>query len=433
MWNQTLLPRRCLFAGSLVAAMLLVLSPAAMNPRQRGARGARAEAFNLAPGRLLAPVVEAAQQNAPDSQYEVPWNGTLWQTMPNFTWAACGVTDHTRTVLNIAQGQWSYAASNQGVPIQFTELPCTGGASQAEIRIFEASSTDLSVGGTPDVDVFGLTLAFDANNQRCVIDVPPPCVAGSPKVYLFTDSWEQSGLTYAQAAKTVAHELGHVIGLGHAHFCNFESVMAQDCEPVLPGLGADDVQSIDALVDYVRAYFNESPLNAQPIVASPANPAPPATTVTYHAGYNLVGGPRGTVFGSASGPLYSMLPGDSAYRSIPVTQAAYDGYGYWAYFTRDATVQLTGSGSPFYSAVVAPHKWFLLGNDSSSGPMRVLGAEAVYEYDTPNAQYRMSTTLEPGQGAWVLPDKNGLIAVASTSLTRDQVRCYLNLGSPASC
>jgi len=433
MWNQAHSPGRYWFAGLLFVATLLGLSLVAMTTGQLGVRELRAQSFDWASGPPLSQVTAAAQQDASGNQFEVPWNGTLWQTMPNFSWAACGVTDHTRTVVNVALGQWSYAASNQGIPIQFTELPCTSGTSLAQIRIFEASSTDLSLGGNPDVDVFGLTLALDANNQRCAIDVPPPCVAQSAKVYLFTDNWEQSGLTYAQAAKTVAHELGHAIGLGHAHFCNFESVMAQDCEPVLPGLGADDVQSIDALVDYVRTYFNEPPLNAQPVVATAPDPAPPATTVTYHAGYNLVSGPRGTLFKDASGPLYSMLSGDSAYRSIPATQAAYDGYGYWAYFTQDETVQLKGGGSPFYSAVVAPHKWFLLGSDVSSGPMRVLGADAVYEYDTPNAQYRTSTTLEPGQGAWVLPDKNGLIAVASTSLTRDQVRCYLNLGSPASC
>jgi hypothetical protein len=388
---------------------------------------------SVIPSAATAPVLAEPQPTSPGSQFEVPWNGTVWASMPNFTWAACGLTDHTRSAVDVALGQWSYAATSQGIPIQFSELPCSSGSTQAQIRLFEASSSDLSLSGAADVDVFGLTLAFDANNQRCGIDVAPPCVAQSAKIYLFTDSWQQSGLTYGQAAKTVAHEFGHAIGLAHAHFCNFESIMAQDCEPLLQGLGVDDVQSIDSLVDYERGYFGQAPLNAQPTNAAQAGSSGPTATITYHAGYNLVAGPRGTRFTGASGPLYSRLSGDSGYRSIPASQGTYDGYGYWAYFPQDTAVQLSGTGGLFYSAVVDPHKWFLVGNDGAGGAMRVLGAEAVYAYDTPSAQYKMSTTIQPGQGAWVLPDKNGLIAVAATSLTRDQVRCYLNLGSPTTC
>src|SRR6266567_4463103 len=112
----------------------------------------------------------ASLGGAPDTTLQVPFNGTFWATMPNFTWAACDVSKNTRKAIDLAVGQWNYAASNQGIPVKFSELPCTNGSSKAQIRIFEAEATDLP--GTPDRDVFGLTEAMDARNRICGIDVP---------------------------------------------------------------------------------------------------------------------------------------------------------------------------------------------------------------------------------------------------------------------
>lgn len=370
----------------------------------------------------------APSRPGPDSTLEVPWNGTLWQSMPNFTWAACDVSAHTRQVIDRAFGEWAYAASNQDIPVQFSELPCSTGNSAAQIRLFEGSSTDLP--GIPDVDIFGLTLARDANGRICGVDVVSSCVAVSARIYLFTDTWQSDELSYGQAAKTVAHELGHAIGLAHDHFCNFDSIMAQSCEPIFDGLGVADAESIDALVDYVRAYFNLPALHAQ---RAPDPPVSGGATVTYHAGYNLVAGPRGTHFSGVVGPLYTLLSGDAGYRSIPSSQATYDGYGYWAYFPQDVTVQLNGGETPFFSAVATPGKWFLVGNASASAAMRIHGADTVYVYDPQATQYRPSTTIQPGQAAWVRPNRDGFVWVVSTDLSQDQVRCYLELGDPSTC
>ena len=365
---------------------------------------------------------------SPDSTFAVPWNGTLWQSMPNFTWAACDVAPGTRQAIDIAIGQWQYAQQNQGVPIRFSEVPCKNGQTNAQIALFETTTRQLS--GLTNVDVFGATIALDASQRICGEDVPVNCVAQTADVILFTDNWVQDNLNFGQAAKTIAHELGHAVGLGHAHVCNFDSIMAQNCEPVLPGLGNDDVVSLDALVDYDRTFFGQASLHPQPI-ESPVSGQ--GDTVTYHAGWNFVAGPRGTRFSGAIGPLYTLVSGDSGYRSIPAGQPAIDGYGYWAYFPSDTTVTLDGSGGVFFTVLAQPGQWLMVGNDSGVGPMRILGASAAQSYDSQSGRYQATNTLNPGQGAWVLPNANGVIAVALASLTSNQLRCYLDLGNPTSC
>jgi hypothetical protein len=156
-------------------------------------------------------------------------------------------------------------------------------------------------------------------------------------------------------------------------------------------------------------------------------------SVIYRAGYNLVAGPRGTALTSARNALYTLLPDDTTYRTMSTSQPIYAGFGYWAYFPQDVTVPLNGVGRSFYSILGTPGMWFMLGNESGTTTMRVAGAQSVFVYDTPSGQYRATDTIPVGQGAWVKPDKDGLIAVYATSLSADQVRCYLDLGNPTSC
>lgn len=430
---------RSVFRGTV--AFVLLIASLLLAPRGAAARtwlplgGAEARALaEPAPASVpgdAAAIEQAADQQLPDTSLAVPWLGVIWQSFPNLTWSACDLAADTRTALNIAIQQWQYAAAYQGVPVQFSEMPCTNGKTQAQIRVSEASSSSVGNAGLPaSMDLLGLTLVQDARGRICGIDVTGPCVAQIADSYLFTDNWQKLGLSDAQEAKTIAHEFGHAVGLAVPHFCTFDSLMAQDCEPILPGLGPDDIQSINALVSYSRSYFGQSQLNVQP---APTPVSGTGLTVMYHAGWNLVAGPRGTGFAAASGSLLTYLPGDSSYESFPPSQLTYNGYGYWAYFPRDTTIVLNGGSGKFYSVDAPAGEWFLIGNENGTTPMRVIGAASVQTYDPQSGQYQSTSVLQPGQAAWVQPDRNAFIAVAATTLADAQVSCYLKLGNPTSC
>ena len=361
----------------------------------------------------------------PDAGFNVPWEGVVWQAMPNFTWAACDVDSSVREVIDIAIGQWRYAETNQGSAVHLTEVSCDA---NPEIVVGERlSSTATAAVNQPNV--LGNTVILDLQQRFCDVSDSGLCVASQAGITLFPDAWARDGLSPKQAAKTVAHEIGHAVGLGHAHLCNFETLMAENCEPILQGLGPDDIRSLDALVDYDRAYFNQSI-----ILAQPADPAPAGgVQVTYPAGWNLVAGPRGTSFAAAGAPLETLLAGDTAYRAVPATEALVGGFGYWAYFSRETTVQLSGAGEPFYTVSAPPEQWFLIGNDSGSAPMRIYGAIEALAFDPQSGKYVSIDRLQPGQAAWVAADAKGEIAVGFASLTSAQVNCYILLGSPGSC
>lgn len=367
----------------------------------------------------------AAVRAAPDAGFNVPWEGVVWRSMPDVTWAACQVSSSTMQVISMAVGQWNYAAAHQGSPVHLQQVACNP---SAQILITEAPASSFS-GGAIDPSTLGATVVLDANGNVCDPTSGQICVAQQALTVLFTDNWQTQGLTDRQAAKTVAHEIGHGVGLGHAHYCNFNSLMAQNCEPLLPGLGADDIQSLDALVPFNRSYFGLSPVAIEPQTAA----TPAGTSVTYPAGWNLVAGPRATGFSGAANPIYTLLDGDPGYRVLPASTPAESGFGYWAYFRQATTVRLSGAGGPFYSAPAQPGDWFMIGNDNATTPMRVLNASQVLVYDPQSASYKASDILQPGQGAWVEAGTGGEVDVALTSLSNAQVNCYLSLGDPSTC
>ncbi|HTE85326.1 MAG TPA: PKD domain-containing protein [Dehalococcoidia bacterium] len=145
-------------------------------------------------------------------------------------------------------------------------------------------------------------------------------------------------------------------------------------------------------------------------------PLPPATVdVSYPAGWNLVSAPSGTVLSGAADPIYGAAPFGypNAYQPLPNDTPLQEGSGYWAYFDSPVTVTLRGPGRVFARGFVS-QTYRLLGNPLTA-PATVSGGVA-YVWDPIAGQYRQTTTLRPGQGAWLYPSgyvSNLLISYAT--------------------
>jgi len=156
--------------------------------------------------------------------------------------------------------------------------------------------------------------------------------------------------------------------------------------------------------------------------AATSTPAPALTPVApgaigaqhpvlYHAGFNIVGVPSGTILSSATA-IYELSADGSSYEAVDPGQPLDGGEGYWAYFATDTTVNIPdGSNAPV--SVTAPAgQWQLVGDPSGTQPATVTGADAVYTYDPVAGQYVATTRLLPGQGAWAISLRGGTITIA---------------------
>lgn len=149
-------------------------------------------------------------------------------------------------------------------------------------------------------------------------------------------------------------------------------------------------------------------------------------TVTYPSGWDLVGGPAGTVFPV---PLFEWDPGRAGYASVNPQGGAVAGQGYWAYFPVPASVTLN-SPTPSY---VSPHggefswladpetstsldvpagEWVQVANPSACRMAKVFKADAVYTYEPADHSYRATSILAPGRGAWVYLSAAGRVDLA---------------------
>ena len=82
---------------------------------------------------------------------------------------------------------------------------------------------------------------------------------------------------------------------------------------------------------------------------------------SYPAGWNLVSGPEGSTLSGASGSLYSIQPGDSAYETIPAATPLHACWGYWAYFPNGGSLA-AGTDSARCSLTGLAGAWVMVGN-----------------------------------------------------------------------
>lgn len=121
---------------------------------------------------------------------------------------------------------------------------------------------------------------------------------------------------------------------------------------------------------------------------------------TFPAGWNLISAPEGSHLKGASGSLYTLQPGDSAYEVLPVDTALKAGWGYWANFPNGGNLDVPAD-STAYRVSAAPGQWIMIGNPSASAPATVTGADTVFTYTQADG-YQQTTTIPPGLGAWAI-------------------------------
>jgi hypothetical protein len=135
--------------------------------------------------------------------------------------------------------------------------------------------------------------------------------------------------------------------------------------------------------------------------------------VTYHAGWNLVGGPDGTTF-NAAGNAYTLGASDSNYATSGGNAPIGGGKGYWMYFPADTQVAMNGAGASSVQVTAPAGKYIMIGNPSGTQSAAVTGADQVLAYDAGSQQYNATTTLGIGQGAWALSAAGGAITLTAT-------------------
>jgi len=133
-------------------------------------------------------------------------------------------------------------------------------------------------------------------------------------------------------------------------------------------------------------------------------------TVSYSAGWNLVGGPGGAQLPGVQGDLLTLSPDGSGYTSVAASTGIAAGEGYWAFFPADAQVFIPPGNPGIAELDASPGIWMLIGNPGSRA-MRLSGVSAAYGYDAASG-YAPISVLQPGRGAVVLPDASGTIDLA---------------------
>ncbi len=136
-------------------------------------------------------------------------------------------------------------------------------------------------------------------------------------------------------------------------------------------------------------------------------------SVTYAAGWNLVGGPTGTVLTGTAGSIYTLTPSSGAYVALPSNTPLQGGVGYWAYFPGPATVTLPQTVTTSTTAPLPAGPFVLIGNPSDAMATVSGSGAVVLTYDPASGMYAQTNQLLPGQGAWAASSVGGQLSIVS--------------------
>lgn len=117
-----------------------------------------------------------------------------------------------------------------------------------------------------------------------------------------------------------------------------------------------------------------------------------------------------TLIGS-TGPLYTYQAGDTIYETIGAGGPFNQPNGYWAYYGASGGEMIPLSGPQTLTVNLPALQWVMIGNPGNS-PATVTGADVVYTYSA-SGGYQQTTSLLPGQGAWVISISGGTATIAN--------------------
>jgi PKD domain len=130
--------------------------------------------------------------------------------------------------------------------------------------------------------------------------------------------------------------------------------------------------------------------------------------VNLQTGWNLIAVPPGATLQPGPIPMpYTWHAGDTQYTGVQNNQS---GVGYWQFLDHAAMLSIP-SGSPATVTIqLPPGQWIMVGNPGSR-TATVKGADVVYVYSQ-GSGYQQTTTLQPGQGAWVFSNSGGPLTIS---------------------
>lgn len=138
--------------------------------------------------------------------------------------------------------------------------------------------------------------------------------------------------------------------------------------------------------------------------------APNTASASFAAGWNLISAPPGTDLAAVNDPLFTLQASDTGYEPVHPADGGTTGYGYWAFFSADTSLQLAPGSSDPYTITVSPGQFVMIGDPSGVAPASVEGSDQTLTYDPING-YHQATVLQPGQGAWAVSQSGGAITV----------------------
>lgn len=155
--------------------------------------------------------------------------------------------------------------------------------------------------------------------------------------------------------------------------------------------------------------------------ATPVSAQTACATASVQTGWNLVGGPAGTVFKGAQA-LFTYQAPDTAYESLPPATVFNGGIGAWAYFSSPATISLPQAPTALPILITLPAGHFVMVGNPGCTTATVSGADEVVTFSPSTNGYTSTTTLSPGQGAWAVSVKGGTLTISNAATSAGSVR-----------